>query len=205
MRMKYVKNFSCSKSSQEERQVLVYRRFELIMSNKKVSTTWVSCVRNSHSPPSLSEQLQKESAFPQGSMEITANFFQRSPCRHPPQVFDEFQAVGPSLPYVYHPIDEDIETDIASESTNDVSRNVYQNHRWRTNRRKRERNLGIKQAFVSLRNCIPNIPENAKVPKIQILQLAASYIAYLTALLNQQQSSDGVRNVGINLGKNKIA
>lgn len=77
----------------------------------------------------------------------------------------------------------------------ETPRNVYQNHRCRTNRRKRERNVSINHAFAQLRCTIPNIPGNAKVPKIKILQLASGYIAYLRNILEGQDLQDKVRNI----------
>lgn len=65
---------------------------------------------------------------------------------------------------------------------------MYQHHRMRTNRRKRERNLNINRAFDVLKTRIPNLPCDTKVSKIKILQLASDYIAHLNKLLRPDVS-----------------
>lgn len=73
---------------------------------------------------------------------------------------------------------------------------TYQHHRLRTNRRKRERNMSINHAFDLLRERIPNLPEDTKVSKIRILQLACDYIRHLD---NTIKEDDDVSITNISL------
>ena len=112
--------------------------------------------------------------------------------------FDQFQTYRHQIPTIGIPPSfyfEECQADTSHEFDDDMqvsgfSRNVYYSHRWKTNRRKRERNVNINRAFAQLRDRIPNVPSSAKISKIKILQLASRYIAYLTSLLNNESTGN---------------
>ncbi|KAG8195220.1 hypothetical protein JTE90_027961 [Oedothorax gibbosus] len=61
--------------------------------------------------------------------------------------------------------------------------------------RERYRVRSLRTAFASLQRCLPSVPLNTKLPKLDVLVLAASYIAHLTRLIGEhdaQQVSDAL-------------
>lgn len=57
------------------------------------------------------------------------------------------------------------------------------------NKKERRRTMSINGAFSQLRSRIPNVPNDTKLSKIKTLRLASSYIAYLTAILDNDDNS----------------
>lgn len=53
-------------------------------------------------------------------------------------------------------------------------------------KKERRRTQSINNAFMALRECIPNVPCDTKLSKIKTLRLATSYIDYLMKLLNTE-------------------
>ncbi|KAJ8676411.1 hypothetical protein QAD02_012198 [Eretmocerus hayati] len=58
------------------------------------------------------------------------------------------------------------------------------------NKKERRRTQSINNAFADLRDCIPNVPSDTKLSKIKTLRLAASYIGYLMAVLDSDETGD---------------
>lgn len=58
------------------------------------------------------------------------------------------------------------------------------------NKKERRRTQSINNAFADLRDCIPNVPADTKLSKIKTLRLAASYIAYLMAVLESDEGEE---------------
>lgn len=60
------------------------------------------------------------------------------------------------------------------------------------NKKERRRTQSINSAYLSLRERIPNVPEDTKLSKIKTLRLARTYISYLVNVLqgNQDPSVD---------------
>ncbi|KAK2576555.1 hypothetical protein KPH14_005228 [Odynerus spinipes] len=58
------------------------------------------------------------------------------------------------------------------------------------NKKERRRTQSINNAFADLRDCIPNVPADTKLSKIKTLRLAASYIGYLMAVLESDESEE---------------
>ena len=58
------------------------------------------------------------------------------------------------------------------------------------NKKERRRTQSINNAFADLRECIPNVPADTKLSKIKTLRLAASYIAYLMAVLDSDEGEE---------------
>ncbi|XP_012287277.1 heart- and neural crest derivatives-expressed protein 1 [Orussus abietinus] len=58
------------------------------------------------------------------------------------------------------------------------------------NKKERRRTQSINNAFADLRDCIPNVPADTKLSKIKTLRLAASYIGYLMAVLESDETAD---------------
>uniref|UniRef100_A0A182QYB7 BHLH domain-containing protein n=1 Tax=Anopheles farauti TaxID=69004 RepID=A0A182QYB7_9DIPT len=55
------------------------------------------------------------------------------------------------------------------------------------NKKERRRTQSINSAYTSLRDRIPNVPNDTKLSKIKTLRLAISYIAHLLAVVNGNQ------------------
>uniref|UniRef100_A0A8D8ACZ2 Heart- and neural crest derivatives-expressed protein 2 n=1 Tax=Culex pipiens TaxID=7175 RepID=A0A8D8ACZ2_CULPI len=55
------------------------------------------------------------------------------------------------------------------------------------NKKERRRTQSINSAYTSLRDRIPNVPNDTKLSKIKTLRLAISYIAHLLAVVNGSQ------------------
>ncbi|XP_014614142.1 PREDICTED: heart- and neural crest derivatives-expressed protein 1-like [Polistes canadensis] len=58
------------------------------------------------------------------------------------------------------------------------------------NKKERRRTQSINNAFADLRDCIPNVPADTKLSKIKTLRLAASYIGYLMAVLESDETEE---------------
>ncbi|XP_031336797.1 uncharacterized protein LOC116166098 isoform X2 [Photinus pyralis] len=59
------------------------------------------------------------------------------------------------------------------------------------NKKERRRTQSINNAYADLRDCIPNVPADTKLSKT--LRLATSYIAYLTAVLENDEPAGGFK------------
>ena len=55
--------------------------------------------------------------------------------------------------------------------------------------RERSRVKSLRQAFQSLQSCLPSVPPNTKLSKLDILILATNYIAHLTKLLSGNEEN----------------
>ncbi|CAH1169518.1 unnamed protein product [Phaedon cochleariae] len=61
------------------------------------------------------------------------------------------------------------------------------------NKKERRRTHSINSAYISLRDCIPNVPADTKLSKIKTLRLATSYISYLTRALETDDTVGGFK------------
>ena len=56
--------------------------------------------------------------------------------------------------------------------------------------KEKRRTESLNKAFSDLRKCIPHVPRDTKLSKIKTLQLASSYIQYLSTVLHDPVNGD---------------
>jgi hypothetical protein len=60
--------------------------------------------------------------------------------------------------------------------------------------RERSRVKSLRNAFQCLQSCLPSVPPNTKLSKLDILILATNYISHLTKLLSGDEESELAAN-----------
>jgi hypothetical protein len=60
--------------------------------------------------------------------------------------------------------------------------------------RERSRVKSLRHAFQCLQSCLPSVPPNTKLSKLDILILATNYISHLTKLLSGDEESELAAN-----------
>lgn len=53
----------------------------------------------------------------------------------------------------------------------------------------------LRSAFQSLQSCLPSVPPNTKLSKLDVLILATNYISYLSKLLTNDEDGNGMKAV----------
>lgn len=61
--------------------------------------------------------------------------------------------------------------------------------------RERSRVKSLRSAFQSLQSCLPSVPPNTKLSKLDVLILATNYISYLSKLLTNDEDGNGMKAV----------
>ena len=56
------------------------------------------------------------------------------------------------------------------------------------NKKERQRTLFLNSAFLELREHLPNVPPDTKLPKIKILMMAMNYIRYLENIIAREKA-----------------
>lgn len=82
-----------------------------------------------------------------------------------------------------------------SQRPGSLNESKLSNHSLRHKEKRRTESLN--KAFCELRKCIPHVPCDTKLSKIKTLQLASSYIAYLSSLLEDPRTEETNREFNI--------
>ncbi|XP_035213954.1 transcription factor 24-like [Stegodyphus dumicola] len=72
--------------------------------------------------------------------------------------------------------------------------------------RERYRVKSLRNAFHSLQKCLPSVPPNTKLSKLDVLILATTYISHLSRILNEDESpqENGISNMDFDFLENSI-
>lgn len=79
-----------------------------------------------------------------------------------------------------------------NDSSNSSNTSLNSMQRSAANDRERTRMRVLSKAFVRLKTSLPWVPSDTKLSKLDTLKLAASYIAYLTQLLDSNEENSGI-------------
>uniref|UniRef100_A0A915HI44 BHLH domain-containing protein n=1 Tax=Romanomermis culicivorax TaxID=13658 RepID=A0A915HI44_ROMCU len=69
--------------------------------------------------------------------------------------------------------------------------NNYKEKAERSRQNERQRSYDINEAFQTLQNVIPHVPDGLRLPKVKTLRLAITYIDYLNEMLNNEHQYGG--------------
>lgn len=79
-----------------------------------------------------------------------------------------------------------------NDSSNSSNTSLNSMQRSAANDRERTRMRVLSKAFVRLKTSLPWVPSDTKLSKLDTLKLAASYIAYLTQLLDNNDENSSI-------------